>query len=75
MSEKSSEDLLNLVKSKVKSYPDFPKPGIVFKDIFGALADPDGLSALMELLRRKATKEWKGKVDFVVGLDARLVLE
>ncbi len=34
------EELKQVVKNAFKSYPDFPKPGILFHDIFGVFGDP-----------------------------------
>ncbi|MDO4400529.1 MAG: adenine phosphoribosyltransferase, partial [Coriobacteriia bacterium] len=31
----------------IVSIPDFPKPGIIFKDITPVLADPDGFAAVV----------------------------
>ena len=58
------------VRSKIKSYPDFPKDGIDFKDIFVAMRDPKALENLIEVVKDKAVA-MKGQVDCVVGLDSR----
>jgi adenine phosphoribosyltransferase len=42
----STDDLKRLIKD----VPDFPKPGIVFKDITPLLADPDGFKHTVQLL-------------------------
>ena len=66
----SNEEKLRLVKAAIKEYPDFPKPGIMFQDIFGVLADPEAGGALMDLANGHAV-DHADKVDKVVGLDAR----
>jgi len=38
------------LKSRIRDVPDFPKPGIVFKDITPLLLDPDGLREAGALL-------------------------
>jgi adenine phosphoribosyltransferase len=38
------------LKKKIRDVPDFPKPGIVFKDITTLLKDPEGLRATAELM-------------------------
>ena len=48
--------------------PDFPKPGIQFKDITPVLADPGLFAGCIELL---AGPFQPGQVDAVVGIDAR----
>lgn len=59
-----------MVKDSIVAYPDFPKPGIVFQDVFGVMLNPAALKALMELVREKAAS-LKGQVDCVIGLDSR----
>lgn len=54
------------VSSRIRDVPDFPKPGVLFKDITPVLADH-------ELLRRIVTwmgQGW-GRVDKVVGIESR----
>jgi adenine phosphoribosyltransferase len=56
----------------IRDIPDFPKPGVVFKDITPLLADHDGFSAVIEVLAR-AGRDPEGNVvvDKVVGMEAR----
>lgn len=56
----------------IRDIPDFPKPGVVFKDITPLLADHDGFSAVIEVLAR-AGRDADGTVvvDKVVGMEAR----
>jgi adenine phosphoribosyltransferase len=56
----------------IRDIPDFPKPGVVFKDITPLLADHDGFSAVIEVLAR-AGRDDDGRVvvDKVVGMEAR----
>ena len=52
----------------IRDVPDFPKPGIVFKDITPALRDPSALAqAIAEL-----AAPWSGRgITAVVGIEAR----
>ena len=52
----------------VRDIPDFPKPGIVFKDITPVLASPDGLDAAVNGLADLARDL---RVDVVIGAEAR----
>lgn len=52
----------------VRDVPDFPKPGIVFKDITPLLAHPAGLSIAVEFLTQPYRHE---HVDLVVGAESR----
>ena len=48
--------------------PDFPKPGIIFKDIAPVLADPEGLRAVVDGL----AAQWRDAgITRVVGIEAR----
>ena len=38
------------LNAKIRDVPDFPEPGIVFKDIMPLLADPASLQETVELL-------------------------
>jgi adenine phosphoribosyltransferase len=56
----------------IRDIPDFPKPGILFKDITPLLADHEGFTAVVEALA--ATGRDAGGdpvVDKVVGMEAR----
>ena len=64
MNEKDLERL----KALVRDVPDFPKPGIVFKDITPLLADPNAFSTAIDLI---VVHFGRGSVDKVVGIEAR----
>lgn len=56
------------VESYVRSIPDFPEPGIIFRDVTSVLQDPDGLKlsidGIMDLLKDT-------DFDVVVGPESR----
>lgn len=52
----------------IRDVPDFPKSGILFKDITPVLGDPDLFKASLDLLAETAGDT---KIDKVVGIDAR----
>jgi len=54
--------------SKIRDIPDFPKPGIVFKDIMPLLADADSLRATVEQLAAFAEPR---EPDLIMGAEAR----
>jgi adenine phosphoribosyltransferase len=58
------------VQSRLRSYPDFPKAGILFYDVFSVLGDKEAFPALLSVIKDVAASH-KDKVDVVVGLDAR----
>ncbi|MFF2807842.1 adenine phosphoribosyltransferase [Streptomyces sp. NPDC058000] len=61
-------ELRELLLSRISDVPDYPQPGVVFKDITPLLADPTAFRALtgafVDLCERF-------RVDKVVGLEAR----
>ena len=59
---------LDTLRAKIRDVPDFPKPGIVFKDIMPMLADPDSLRECVDLLAEWAAPR---KPDVVLGAEAR----
>ncbi|MFA4974108.1 MAG: adenine phosphoribosyltransferase [bacterium] len=67
---KTSEEerMEKIVKANIRDIPDFPKPGIIFKDITPLLANHKAFSATIEGLVRRYEK--KG-VDVVVGIESR----
>jgi adenine phosphoribosyltransferase len=60
--------MLDQLHALIRDIPDFPKPGIVFKDITPLLADPAGLALAVELM---ANPFRKSDVDLVVGAESR----
>ena len=56
------------IKGLIRDVPDFPEPGIVFKDITPVLAHPDAFSTLTDLI---VVHFGRGTVDKVVGIEAR----
>ena len=52
----------------IRDVPDYPKPGIVFKDITPLLADPRGLA---EAIRRMADPFRQQDVELVTGAESR----
>ncbi len=64
--------LEELIDAHIRDVPDFPKPGVLFKDITPLLADHEAFSAVVAALAdlgRDATGEVV--VDKVVGMEAR----
>ncbi len=58
----------DLIKSKIRHVPDFPKPGILFYDITTLLRDPEGLRLALDAL---VAPYVNAQVDLVVGMESR----
>jgi adenine phosphoribosyltransferase len=55
------------IKKLIRDVPDFPKPGIMFRDFTPLIADARGLAAVIDQL----AQPYLGKVDTVVGIESR----
>jgi adenine phosphoribosyltransferase len=62
------EHPLDYARGFIRDVPDFPKPGILFKDITPLLADPRAFHIVLDSLAHRFIGE---HVDAVVGVDAR----
>lgn len=62
----SPGDVSSLIASMMRQVPDFPEPGIQFKDLTPLLADAHGLAAVTDALA-----ECAAGADLVAGIDAR----
>lgn len=59
---------LDLLNTLMRNVPDFPKPGILFKDITPMLADPKALHIVIDALAEHFVGE---KIDAVIGIESR----
>lgn len=59
---------MNELAALIRDIPDFPEPGVVFKDITPVLADPDAMAALVDAL---AEPFLDAGVTKVAGIEAR----
>jgi adenine phosphoribosyltransferase len=57
-----------LLEHYIRDVPDFPKPGIVFKDITPLLQSPEGLRASIDALARAVDP---ASYDLVCGIESR----
>ncbi len=56
------------IKSRIRTIPDYPKPGIMFRDITTLLQDPQGFRKTVDELVQLHVKS---RVDKVAGIEAR----
>jgi len=59
---------MEALKSIIRDVPDFPKEGIIFKDITPMLSDPRSFQTVIDTLKERYKDK---KVDRVVGVEAR----
>lgn len=63
-----SAETVQLVRSLIRDVPDWPKPGVLFRDITPLMQDPVAFRALIDLF---VYRYMRRRLDLVVGIDAR----
>lgn len=63
----SDDSIRELIEARLRDIPDFPKPGVLFKDFTPLLADGDALRAVVD----DVASRYAGRVDAIVGIEAR----
>jgi adenine phosphoribosyltransferase len=66
MTQPTTSDELELLKRHIRDVPDFPQPGVLFRDITPMLADPESFSRAGDALARP----YSG-IDKVVAIESR----
>ena len=56
------------LKNKIRTIPDFPEPGILFRDITTLLSEPRAFREIIELFEAHYSSE---EIDLVVGVESR----
>ena len=56
------------IKSKIRAVPNWPKKGIIFRDVTTLVKDPDGLKETIDLFYERYKDK---KIDKVVGIESR----
>lgn len=67
MSQVQGVPIADVVAARLRDVPDFPKPGVLFKDFTPLLADGPALAAVVH----DVAGRYAGRVDVVVGIEAR----
>lgn len=60
--------MVELLKNKIRDIQDFPKKGILFKDLTPMLSDPDSFRRSVDMLAERYDNQ---NIDLVVGVEAR----
>ena len=63
-----SQERIDYIRSKIRDVPDFPKPGIVFKDITPVLSDPRAFNLCLDLMAERYDGQ---AIDAIVGIESR----
>jgi len=60
-----------LLDERIRAVPDWPVPGVTFRDITPLLADPAGIPAVVDGIRAGLTEAGIEGIDLVAGVEAR----
>jgi adenine phosphoribosyltransferase len=60
--------MLDLIKNSIKTIPDYPKPGIMFRDVTSLMQDPKAFAKTIELFETKYKDQG---ITAIVGTEAR----
>ena len=56
------------IKDKIRAIPDFPKPGIIFRDITTGIKDAQAFQGMIDFL----CEQYKDvKIDYIAGIESR----
>ena len=67
MSAELQARLGELITTHLREIPDFPEPGVLFRDITPLLADGEAFRELIE----KLAEHYRGQIDAIAGLESR----
>jgi adenine phosphoribosyltransferase len=67
-SDAAAHDPAEFIRSQIRTVPDWPQPGVMFRDITTLLQSPKALRVLVDVLVERYVD---AKLDYVAGLDAR----
>ena len=59
---------VEVVKSKIRAVPDFPKPGIIFRDITTGIKDAEIMKFMVDYLCEQYSDI---KIDYIAGIESR----
>jgi len=62
------QDSMEVVRGLIRTVPDWPKQGVMFRDITPLLQDPRAFRALIDIF---VYRHMRQRIDLVVGIDAR----
>jgi adenine phosphoribosyltransferase len=64
----SDKEIIGFIDSQIRNVPDFPKKGIMFKDITPLLSNAEALRQTARLLSKPFSTD---EVDIVIGMESR----
>ena len=71
LSTRTGSAELSAALSLIRDVPDYPAPGVVFKDITPLLGDHAAFAAIVSAMASEGARLGEGSIDVVVGIEAR----
>lgn len=68
MDQNTNSNIIENIKNNIKTIPDYPKPGILFRDVTSLMQNPEAFGQVIDLF--KAKFEGKG-ITAIAGTEAR----
>ncbi len=65
------DNRLTEITARIRDVPDFPKPGILFKDVTPLLAHGPSFRTCIDLLAEQAERSFRPLPDILVGIESR----
>src|SRR3989339_430567 len=59
---------LEFIRDEIRDVPDFPKPGILFKDVTTLFQSPKAMRKVIKILLRRYKNQ---EIDVIAGIEAR----
>lgn len=64
----SNKEKIAYIKKQIREIPEFPRPGVLFRDIATLIKDPTAVHYITELFSNEFANE---KIDYVIGIESR----
>ena len=68
---KEYKTLADSLRENIRDIPDFPKPGIIFKDITPILSNPEMTEVVLDLFDYEIRLNHRIKLDAIAGTESR----
>ena len=63
-----SREIIDMLKENIRTIPNFPKEGILFRDVTTLMRNSEAFQASLELLKAELSRE---NIDYIAGIESR----
>lgn len=64
----SNQEKIAYIKAQIREIPEFPRPGVLFRDIATLIKNPKAIQYIAEILANYIENK---KIDYIVGIESR----